>query len=1185
MTQETFPPHNDFEADMPTTEARSSIEARIEAIRAQGGIFVEAVRATRMPMAVTDPSLPGNPIVFANEAFLQVSGYSMAEILGQQPHFMNGARTDAADAVAFRKALEENRDAVIETIQYRKDGTAFTASVLLSAFKGPDGRTAHQFLSYLDVTRRVEAETSLALIEASEARLRASEERFRMLAETIEDVFYIRDLDREGLEYLSPSYERVWGRPTAELLADLSRFPETVHEDDRELRGHGMKAQRPLGPVTVEYRIRRPDGSIRHILDRTFPIAGSGGKRLAGVAADITERKRAEKALRESEERQAFLLKLSDALRPLADAGDIQATTTRLLGEHLGVDRAMYAEVTGGPGAESGIIRGQFVRPATPGRPAPEPFPDRFTYETYGAEVMARRYSGEGVAVADVNADAGFDATERAAWATVGVQAAIVAPLVKSGRLVAELGVHSETPRAWTESEIALVREVGERTWAAAERARAEAATCESKARYRALFESMDEAYAVVEVLKDEGGGWTDFRFIEVNPAFIHHTSMPHPVGKTATELLGTPNPRWTQLYGRALDTGEALRLEEAEPTLGKTFDLNIFALDRTRNRVAVLFTDITERKRAEAALRESEERYRTALRMGRMGSWETDLEAGIRHWSPEGMALFGIDLPDGRGRVGGADDEWRARLHPEEGDVAVALFRALARQDRAHVEYRILRPNGELVCVFGHAQVLKRGADGRVQRLLNVAADITESRKAQEALRASEERFRSFAENSEDTLWIFDAETQRLDYLSPAFEAMWGESRERILSDLARWEELLHPADRERALKGMPILLKGKSFQQEYRVVRPSDGATRWILDTGFPIRDDEGRMRRVGGIAQDITARKEAEQELRRSRRRLRELVEGIPQLVWRAVDGGKWTWASPQWTDYTGLGDEASAGWGWLDAVHPDDQDLMVEAWERATKTRGLDAECRLRHRASGSYRWFAFRSRPIDPEVDEEELEWLGTSTEIHELRQLQEEQKVLVRELQHRTRNLMAIIASIARQTGARAESLDEFLPAFDNRLSALSRVQSLLSQPGDAPIALGELLKLELDALGAAVGSNRIQLQGPDAALPHGSVQTLALALHELATNARKYGALAAEDGTLSVHWTIGQAAGETRLTLEWVEDRGSFQPPATTSGGYGRQLIEKALPRVLGAETRYEIGERGVRCLISIPL
>src|SRR3712207_2439564 len=126
---------NLFERDKPGTTARSRSEARIEGLRQQGGVFVDAVRATRMPMAMTDPNLPGNPIVFANQSFLDLTGYSMEEVLGQQPFFMNGQETDPADASRFREALEQDRDEHLETVQYRKDGSRFIASLFLSAFK------------------------------------------------------------------------------------------------------------------------------------------------------------------------------------------------------------------------------------------------------------------------------------------------------------------------------------------------------------------------------------------------------------------------------------------------------------------------------------------------------------------------------------------------------------------------------------------------------------------------------------------------------------------------------------------------------------------------------------------------------------------------------------------------------------------------------------------------------------------------------------------------------------------------------------------------------------------------------------------------------------------------------------------------------------------------------------------
>lgn len=134
------------------------------------------------------------------------------------------------------------------------------------------------------------------------------------------------------------------------------------------------------------------------------------------------------------------------------------------------------------------------------------------------------------------------------------------------------------------------------------ERVRAEAALRESEAKYRALFTEMDEAYAVVEVLADDTGRWVDFLFLDANPVFVRHTGMPEPVGRTARELLGTPNPRWAELYGQVAETGVPLRVEEGEVTLGRVFDLNIFRLGGVGSRqVAVLFTDITDRRRREA--------------------------------------------------------------------------------------------------------------------------------------------------------------------------------------------------------------------------------------------------------------------------------------------------------------------------------------------------------------------------------------------------------------------------------------------------------------------------------------------------------------------------------------------------------------------------------------------------------
>src|SRR5688572_21317161 len=112
---------NSFEPDIPDTSARSRAEQHVESVREQGGIFVYAVRVTRMPMMVTDATLPGNPITFANDAFLALSGYSMDEVLGQDPHFMDGPETEAAAVDRVRTAMTQGSDEALELLQYKKD--------------------------------------------------------------------------------------------------------------------------------------------------------------------------------------------------------------------------------------------------------------------------------------------------------------------------------------------------------------------------------------------------------------------------------------------------------------------------------------------------------------------------------------------------------------------------------------------------------------------------------------------------------------------------------------------------------------------------------------------------------------------------------------------------------------------------------------------------------------------------------------------------------------------------------------------------------------------------------------------------------------------------------------------------------------------------------------------------------
>jgi two-component system CheB/CheR fusion protein len=198
-------------------------------------------------------------------------------------------------------------------------------------------------------------------------------------------------------------------------------------------------------------------------------------------------------------------------------------------------------------------------------------------------------------------------------------------------------------------------------------------------------------------------------------------------------------------------------------------------------------------------------------------------------------------------------------------------------------------------------------------------------------------------------------------------------------------------------------------------------------------------------------------------------------------------------------------------------------------------------------------------------------------DIHEEKRAQQAREVLIRELQHRTRNLLAVVRAIAAQTLGHGEAI----AAFDSRLRALGRLQGMVSRSESEPMELGALVRSEIGALGGSRAA-RAQIDGPCVLLTQEQAQTLALALHELATNAVKYGALGDSQGALSVRWNVDALH---RLALVWRESGVVMPVGQTPRFGYGREMIEEALPFVLGATTRMDFAPGGIRCEIELPL
>jgi two-component system CheB/CheR fusion protein len=296
------------------------------------------------------------------------------------------------------------------------------------------------------------------------------------------------------------------------------------------------------------------------------------------------------------------------------------------------------------------------------------------------------------------------------------------------------------------------------------------------------------------------------------------------------------------------------------------------------------------------------------------------------------------------------------------------------------------------------------------------------------------------------------------------------------------------------------------------------------------------------------------------------------------------GRNTFTNDFFRSFTGRTAEQLMGDGWFAVLHPDDVARAQTVWREAVTRRTVyAAEYRFR-RHDGIYHWFLCCGSPHFDQLGEVDR-WIILCFDVHEEKRAQEAMKTLVGELHHRTRNLLNVVLALARRLAGRANSVPHFLVQFEDRLRALSRVQGLLAQSKPSPITVSRLLELELGALGPMRPESQTQLSGPVVTVPDALVQDLLLAIHELATNALKHGAFATASGRLAVQWSVEEAGGRRMLVIVWNETGLRRREAASAGNGFGRDLIERAVPFNTGGHTTLDIGEDAISCRIVLPL
>ncbi len=429
--------------------------------------FVAAVRATRMPMVITDPRQHDNPIVFANDAFCRLTGYARAEILGRNCRFLQGPLTDAGAVHRLRQAIETAASVQVDILNYRKNGEAFWNRLLLGPVPGADGEVAYFFGSQVDVTperdRLSGLESSNASLTAELAEqvraVKAGEARLRAATDAGDLGVWELDIATQTLT-ASRHCKRHFGRDVTQPFT-YQELQDAVHPDDQaQMREAVAHAIAKGEDYNIEYRIVRPDHRVAwvRICGRVERADNGQPLYMAGISQEITDvmlaRRRVE--LLEALDRDVYGINV--------DADEIAYRAAQALGRVLNVSRAGYGTID--KEAETITITRDWNAPGIRSLAGTLHFRD---YGSYIEELKR----GETVVFPDARLDPRTRDTADALIA-ISAQSVVNMPVSEDGGLVALLYLNHATARPWTPEEMALVREVAHRTRQAVERRRAE---------------------------------------------------------------------------------------------------------------------------------------------------------------------------------------------------------------------------------------------------------------------------------------------------------------------------------------------------------------------------------------------------------------------------------------------------------------------------------------------------------------------------------------------------------------------------------------------------------------------------------------------------------------------------------------------------------------------------------------
>jgi PAS domain S-box-containing protein len=478
---------------------------------------------------------------------------------------------------------------------------------------------------------------------------------------------------------------------------------------------------------------------------------------------------------------------------------------------------------------------------------------------------------------------------------------------------------------------------------------------------------------------------------------------------------------------------------------------------------------------------------------------------------------------------------------------------------------------------------IMQTALRGR-RRQYEARARIEVIRAADERLRLSEASLRLATDAAEVGTWDLDLETNTLTW-SDRTKAMFGISPDRPCT-MDDFYAGLHPEDAAATSEAFAAALdpeRRSSYDVEYRTIGREDGVVRWVAAKGKGLFDDLGRCVRAIGTALDVTQRKAIEERLRNSEASLRLALDAgrlgaweldLPDHILRASLTCK--------ANFGREPDERFTYEDLLASVHPEDRPRMLSEMRQAIDSdRDYDLEHRV-VRPDGRISWVLVRAQTTyAPDGAPERM--TGVSLDITERKYAEEHLRLMVNELNHRVKNSLATVQAIAAQTLRREEIPAHIRESLTSRLLALARAHDVLTDEKWSGASLREIAH-QTAAPYEHAENDRFSISGPPQTLPPKTAIAVALAFHELATNAAKYGALSVPDGRVSIEWSVAPHARDVTLRLVWRETGGPpVSPPERT--GFGTRLIERGLSADLGGAVKVTYPATGVVCTIEAVL